>query len=105
MAWVLLIAAGILLLLGLHPYLTYPITLRFVPERPIARGRSPAEVGPISMCLCAYNEERVLPAKIANLRRLKERHPQLEILAYVDGASDRTGEMLSAADETISPPA
>ena len=101
MAWVLLIAAGILLLLGLHPYLTYPITLRFVAERPIARGRSPAEVGPISICFCAYNEERVLPAKIANLRRLKERHPQLEILAYVDGASDRTGEMLSATDDLL----
>lgn len=97
----LLLAAVILLLLGLHPYLTYPITLRFMPERPVARGRSPARVGPISICFCAYNEERVLPAKIENLRRLKKRHPQLEIFAYVDGAADRTGEILTGAGDLV----
>jgi cellulose synthase/poly-beta-1,6-N-acetylglucosamine synthase-like glycosyltransferase len=100
-AWVLLCAAVVMLLVGLHPYLTYPITLCVVPKRPIARGRSPAQVGPISICFCAYNEERVLPQKLENLRRLKDRHPQLEVLAYVDGASDRTGELLSAAREFV----
>jgi cellulose synthase/poly-beta-1,6-N-acetylglucosamine synthase-like glycosyltransferase len=100
LAELLLIIAATLLVLGLHPYVTYPLSLLLVPKRPLMRA-GPSYVGPITLCFCAYNEERLLPEKIANLRRLKHRHPGLQVLAYVDGASDRSGEILAAEPDLI----
>lgn len=53
------------------------------------------------MCVCAYNEERVIEAKIENLLALKEREPGLEILVYVDAATDRTAEILARYRDRI----
>jgi cellulose synthase/poly-beta-1,6-N-acetylglucosamine synthase-like glycosyltransferase len=100
LAELLLVLAATLLVLGLHPYVTYPASLVLVPKRPLMRSGL-SDVGPITLCFCAYNEERVLPEKIANLRRLKRRHPGLQVLAYVDGASDRSGEILAAERDLI----
>jgi cellulose synthase/poly-beta-1,6-N-acetylglucosamine synthase-like glycosyltransferase len=47
-----------------------------------------------AVCVCAYNEERVIARKVENLLALRAREPDLEILIYVDGASDRTAELL-----------
>jgi cellulose synthase/poly-beta-1,6-N-acetylglucosamine synthase-like glycosyltransferase len=47
-----------------------------------------------AICVCAYNEERVIAQKVENLLALRERDPDLQILVYVDGASDRTPDIL-----------
>ncbi len=60
-------------------------------SRPIAAGLPPHGV---ALCVCAYNEERVIQAKVENMLALRDVCPQLEILVYIDAASDRTAEIL-----------
>jgi cellulose synthase/poly-beta-1,6-N-acetylglucosamine synthase-like glycosyltransferase len=96
----LLIAAMLLsAILLLWPFLFYPLILRLLPERAIAREQSGAVSA--SLLFCAYNEFASLPAKIENLRQLKARHPDLEILAFDDGSTDGTGDLLAAASDIL----
>lgn len=88
------------LLLALHPFVTYPLSLRAIRHWQQWRGgatRSPAETGApaapgptFAVCTCAYNEAQVIEAKLQNMLALRERHPSLEILVYVDASSDET---------------
>jgi len=89
-------------LLLVWPFLGYPLVLRLLPAKPVAR----AEEGSIptpsaSLLFCAYNEAASLPAKIENLRQLKARHPALEILAFDDGSTDETAVLLGGADDLL----
>jgi cellulose synthase/poly-beta-1,6-N-acetylglucosamine synthase-like glycosyltransferase len=95
-ALIFLLAIGFLWL-GLHPFTTYPLSLRVIralrPRR--SPGAAPApERQTFALCFCAYNEERVIDKKVQNCLALRQTQPQLEILAYVDAATDRTGEIL-----------
>jgi cellulose synthase/poly-beta-1,6-N-acetylglucosamine synthase-like glycosyltransferase len=60
------------------------------------------------VCVCAYNEERVIARKVENLLALRAQEPDLEILIYVDGADDRTADILreygTAIDLHVSAP-
>jgi cellulose synthase/poly-beta-1,6-N-acetylglucosamine synthase-like glycosyltransferase len=106
MALVLLIIGALGLLSALHPFTTYPISL-WVLRRwrfsPLPRRASTAPAAPVQMaiCMCAYNEEKVIEAKMANLLALKRAYPELEICIYVDAASDRTAERLRAYEDQI----
>ncbi|MBH0113954.1 glycosyltransferase [Novosphingobium sp. YJ-S2-02] len=112
----LLMAMGLLLVsLFLHPYVTYPLTLRFLERRNNARsctiqsapasgsGRTQHETKPLrlSLMFCAYNEESSLPTKIANLRAIKQVDPDIEILAYCDLSSDATLQLLHEARDIL----
>jgi cellulose synthase/poly-beta-1,6-N-acetylglucosamine synthase-like glycosyltransferase len=94
---VLILLSAILLL---WPFLFYPLLLRMLSQRPVLRA---AEATPpsLSLLFCAYNEAASLPAKIANLRALKVRHPAIEILAFDDGSVDGTGDLLAAASDIL----
>jgi len=95
---------------GLHPFTTYPLSLaalawlrpRPVALRPAAPGSGPdagsgAGAAPrVALCVCAYNEEAVIAAKAENMAALRRAVPGLELLVYVDAASDRTAELLRA---------
>ncbi|HKF58827.1 MAG TPA: glycosyltransferase [Blastocatellia bacterium] len=94
----LFFALGVLLLLcSLHPFVTYPVSLMMIRLR---RGR--ARIVPsaasreesIAVCFCAFNEESVIEAKMRNLLHLRHSAPHLEVLVYVDAASDRTADLL-----------
>jgi cellulose synthase/poly-beta-1,6-N-acetylglucosamine synthase-like glycosyltransferase len=94
----LLTVVGILCLLAAcHPFLTYPWSLIVLqalrPARQAGAARS-AERPSCAVCVCAYNEERVIARKVENLLALRAQEPDLEILIYVDGASDRTADIL-----------
>lgn len=99
-----LILGLMLALVGLHPFVTYPLSLvllaRVRPARP-----EPAVAGAgrpsFTICLCAYNEEQVIVAKMENLMALRRRHPGLEIRAYVDAALDRTARLLEPYRDRI----
>lgn len=100
------VAGGLLLLLGLgllllavHPFTTYPLSLRLLSRaRPrTLQPRAPVP-GSVALCVCAYNEEPVIAAKIANMLAMRAALPELDILVYVDAASDRTAEILRRAD-------
>lgn len=101
----LLIVGALCLVAALHPFSTYPASLwllrrwvhRPLPKPDTSDAPSPSDV---ALCMCAYNEERVIDEKIANLLALKRRYPGLEVYVYVDAASDGTAEKLRAhADE------
>ncbi len=82
--------------LALHPFVTYPLSLRLLRRR-FARPLQPVAAGkPLTyaICVCAYNEANVIAAKAENLMALKRAIPGLEIFIYVDAASDGTAEIL-----------
>jgi cellulose synthase/poly-beta-1,6-N-acetylglucosamine synthase-like glycosyltransferase len=98
MATVLFIFGILCLLTACHPFISYPWSLIVLQVlRPAARSRSIDTADSdlrCAICVCAYNEEHAIARKIDNLLALRAREPGLEILVYVDGASDRTAEIL-----------
>jgi len=81
------------LLLALHPFVTYPASLWLLRRwRGLPPARPHAAAAPLSfaICTCAYNEARVIEAKLQNLLALREAMPGLDILVYVDKSSDLT---------------
>ena len=87
-------------LLLVWPFLIYPLILRALPGKPLSPD-SAAALPSASLLFCAYNEAAALPAKIDNLRVLKARHPGLDILAFDDGSSDGTGDLLADASDIL----
>ena len=51
----------------------------------------------VTIIVPAYNEEKVLPAKIENLRNLDFPQDRLQVIFVSDGSADRTNEILRAA--------
>lgn len=95
----LLILGVASLLLALHPFLSYPLSLLLLKKsRPFSSAQALPNAesynGNFAICMCAYNEEGVIDAKIQNLLALRAREPGLQILVYVDAATDRTAELL-----------
>ncbi|MEK0086007.1 glycosyltransferase [Benzoatithermus flavus] len=99
--FVLALLAAVLAGLGLHPFTTYPLSLvllrawrggRAAP--PAAGGRASDRPASVAIVFCAYNEEKKLPAKLANVEALLARHPELSVHVYSDGSSDRTDAIL-----------
>lgn len=88
--------------LATHPFITYPLSLMLL-QKSRSRGAAPASVGTptFTICMCAYNEESVIERKAQNLLALKAREPSLQILVYVDAASDRTAEILQSYSQHI----
>jgi cellulose synthase/poly-beta-1,6-N-acetylglucosamine synthase-like glycosyltransferase len=95
----MLIALAVLfLVLAIHPFVLFPLSLRaFGSSRqaaPVGQARA-QEPASVSVCMCAYNEAAVIEAKARNLLELK-RHSggQVELLVYVDGRTDDTAKLL-----------
>jgi len=94
MACFLIAAGAALLLLGIYPFVVYPLllaALRRIRPRPIASGAPPA--GRVALCVCAYNEAGMIRRKIENMLAQRAATPGLEILVYVDAAADGTAEI------------
>ncbi|MBV2150516.1 glycosyltransferase family 2 protein [Sphingobium sp. AS12] len=83
----------------LWPFLFYPLILRALPTRPEQPLAGPVPTA--SLLFCAYNEADAMPEKLANLAMLKGLHPTLEILAFDDGSSDRTGDLIAAQGDLV----
>lgn len=88
------IACGLSLALALHPFIGYPISLLWFKRRHSAVPVQESSPLTFTICMCAYNEENVIEQKARNLLALKAREPGLEVLIYVDAASDSTAEKL-----------
>jgi cellulose synthase/poly-beta-1,6-N-acetylglucosamine synthase-like glycosyltransferase len=85
-----------------YTYVFYPALL-FLASSIARLGRragTASETGPlpaVSMIIPAHNEERHLPAKLANLAALEYPRDRLEILFVSDGSTDATNEILERA--------
>jgi cellulose synthase/poly-beta-1,6-N-acetylglucosamine synthase-like glycosyltransferase len=89
--------AGILLLVALHPFIFYPLSLCVLAKirrRPLAVTAA-SESGPISyaVCVCAYKEAAVIRTTIESLIALRKTTPDMQILLHVDGNSDGTADI------------
>lgn len=100
MITILTLSSVALLLLFLHPYTSYPLSLLLFPERPVRKHAGPRPAS-AALLFSAYNEERALPAKLANLDAIKAFHPSIDIVAYSDMSSDRTLAMLTARPDLL----
>jgi cellulose synthase/poly-beta-1,6-N-acetylglucosamine synthase-like glycosyltransferase len=94
MAELLFALAVIFLLLGLHPYITYPLSLMLIrrsrPQRPEPGWRRPT----LAICMSAYNEEAMIVAKVEGLLAAAQVYGPAKIHLYIDGSTDRTVELV-----------
>lgn len=99
MAYLLMILSVVCFTLLVYPYIIYPILLRFLPSKKIDR----CLPGNQSMTLmfCAFNEGSVIDEKIENIRELKLRYPDMEVLSFDDGSNDDTFEKLSSCPDLL----
>ncbi len=86
--------ALICFLLAVHPYTTYPISLMMIRKRPLLRPAPGGTRPTMAIFMSAYNEERVIEAKVRSLLAASEAYGPAQIYIYVDGSSDRTAERL-----------
>ncbi len=105
--WVWFAIAATLLAVGLHPFVTYPVSLWVlrkthrqtrVEPPPAGAGKPPT----FAICVCAYNEEAKIERKVRNMLALRRSLGHLEILVYVDAATDRTAALLAPFEGEIS---
>lgn len=98
LVWISAVLAVVCFALFFYPYLIYPLVLRAMNRKPVQA--APADFS-VSLLFCAYNEVEALPHKIDNLRKLRERTPKLEILAYDDNSNDGSSELLEQAADVV----
>ncbi|TNE37908.1 MAG: glycosyltransferase [Sphingomonadales bacterium] len=99
MAQLLFLASALFWIAFLHPYLFYPLSLRAMKARPATPGTMPRPSA--SLLFSAYNEERALPAKLANIEAIKALYPDLEVIAYSDASSDDTLSLLQSRPDLL----
>jgi len=102
MAIVFLVMGIVLALCFLHPFATYPLSLLLLPPKKASGGGLPdGRPETFAICFCAYNEDHVIEEKIRNLLALSAGRQDVEILAYVDAATDRTASLLQPYADRI----
>ncbi len=98
--------SALFLVAGLHPFVTYPLSL-WLMERMRQRRGNPRATGDraaptFAICVCAYNEEATIERKVLNMLALRRQVGNLEILVYVDAATDRTTALLKPFEREVS---
>lgn len=91
------ISFWVLLILFVHCYVLFPITLPFVSEifkRKETENKVDCDTPKVSILISAYNEEAVIERKIQNLLELDYPKDKLEILIGDDGSTDKTVEIV-----------
>lgn len=95
----------VMLVLILHCYLLFPVTLPFVSEifkRKKKVVTDSDELPTVSILISAYNEEAVIERKIQNILEIDYPKDKLEVLIGDDGSADRTAEIVARyADQGI----
>lgn len=85
-----------LLALASHCFVFYPLSLRLffrkLPEPRLAPSNAPRPS--LAICLCAYNEERLIVAKIERLLEVAKLYGPATIHCYADAPSDSTAMLL-----------
>lgn len=104
-AGVLVVLGGVFGLFAIHPYVTYPVSLgllRRAMATPSTTGVSAAgRRRSLAICMCAYNEERVIVAKAESLIRMASTYGAATVHIFVDGATDATAALLAPYTDRI----
>lgn len=88
-------------LLAQHPFITYPLSLFLLkPRRPTGAPGAAGRMS-VSLCMSAYNEERVIVAKVERLLAMAADHGAASLHIYVDGGQDRTAELLQPYSDRV----
>lgn len=102
MTGLLTFLAVVCILLAIHPFITYPLSLALlrllgIRDRHVPRATllplADADKQRFGVCVCAYNEEKVIAQTIERLIALRAAEPGLEIMVHVDYCTDRTAEI------------
>lgn len=90
------LGASLCVILALHPFVLYPLSLLLAPRRTTPRVSLPRDSRPsVAVCMSAFNEEKVIVAKVESLLAMAAEYGPATIHIYVDGAEDRTVELLT----------
>jgi GT2 family glycosyltransferase len=96
------LALALLALAG-HCFVLYPLSLRLLYRRAPAPRLALAGAPrlPLAICLCAYNEERLIVAKIERLLDVANAYGPATIHVYADAPSDSTVDLLGRFGDRI----
>jgi cellulose synthase/poly-beta-1,6-N-acetylglucosamine synthase-like glycosyltransferase len=87
----------ICVLLVLHPYVTYPLSLMVVRRfRPKPLNSTLPEPTTFAVVCCVYNERKVIDQKIENMRAVRDALGDCQLLIHSDASSDGTNEVLQS---------
>jgi cellulose synthase/poly-beta-1,6-N-acetylglucosamine synthase-like glycosyltransferase len=104
-AWIWFALSALLLVAGLHPFVTYPLSLWLMEKtRPGRQNRGGSRAPPaprFAICVCAFNEAATIERKVRNMLALRRQVGSLEILVYVDASTDRTAALLAPFEPEI----
>ena len=86
----------------IYPFALYPSTLLLLRKQglPVPSGLAPTGVR-VALLFCAYNEERVLPSKIQNIREIKKVWPDIDVRVYTDCCTDASVAILREAEDVL----
>ncbi len=84
-------------LLVLHPYVTYPLSLMVIRRfRPKPLNPTRAEPTRFAVVCCVYNEREVIDQKIENMRAVRDALGDCQLLIHSDASTDGTNEVLQS---------
>lgn len=91
------------LALAAHPLLTYPLSLLlFVrPRPPIAMRAFDAPRPSLDICMCAYNEQDGIAAKVERLLEIASAYGPATVRVYADAPADDTARILQQYADRI----
>jgi cellulose synthase/poly-beta-1,6-N-acetylglucosamine synthase-like glycosyltransferase len=98
-----MVVAAMLLACAVHPLLTYPLSLRlFVRARPVMPAAAlPSPAPSLAICMCAYNEQDVIAAKVERLIEVAAAYGPATIHVYADSPQDGTVAILERYADRI----
>jgi cellulose synthase/poly-beta-1,6-N-acetylglucosamine synthase-like glycosyltransferase len=89
------VASVAFLLLAVHPFLFYPLSLRFFPQRRASPPTAAGDARPrVAICMSAYNEARLIRARLDRLIDAAAAYGNASIHVYADAPHDGTIEIL-----------
>ncbi len=94
---IFLVLSGLVLaVLAAHPFITYPLSLRFFePAEKIALLKMQGEYRPrVAICMSAYKEVSVIEAKMERLLAMAAHYGNASIHVYADAPDDGTTDIL-----------
>lgn len=94
MIWVLGAAFLVFLLLAVHPFVIYPVSLRFFRRRAVAAPAVATARPRLAICISAYNEARSIRRRMERLIEAADAYGDATIHVYADGPQDGTIEIL-----------